>query len=356
MKLVQKILSHGLLIAFFIAVFFLYLYRQSLFPQWFGTESQSVARHSESTQQERAAPEQAPASAVAERPQGMAGAAVDPAAEAGTTDLPPLARADAGAPTDDSLPPMAGGTEPSQAVAPDDTGPAQAADAQQAPGNRPGDLPPPADTRMAPQYRPLAEPASDTSTGTDVTSTSPQAPTGTTQTTPATAPQRAQQQPSAAATAEDASPQYRPLQQQRREPPESYRTPQAAERGTAYPSAVAPPSAPDTEGAAQAVPEFRAGLAQARETFWNGDLRGAEMSYRNLVETWPEQADGWGELGNLYLTLDQRAMAADAYYKATGLLIDHGETLRAQHVLRMLYGLDAEKASELEQRMRQSGG
>jgi hypothetical protein len=43
MKLIQKILSHGLLIAFFVGVFFLYLYRADLFPQWFGEEAQSVA-------------------------------------------------------------------------------------------------------------------------------------------------------------------------------------------------------------------------------------------------------------------------------------------------------------------------
>ena len=37
MRLFQKILSHGLLIGFFGAVFFLYLYRVDLFPQWFGS-------------------------------------------------------------------------------------------------------------------------------------------------------------------------------------------------------------------------------------------------------------------------------------------------------------------------------
>jgi len=41
MKIVQKILSHGLLIAFFVAVFFVYLYRGDLFPQWFGQQAQT---------------------------------------------------------------------------------------------------------------------------------------------------------------------------------------------------------------------------------------------------------------------------------------------------------------------------
>ena len=43
MKLIQKILSHGLLIAFFVAVFFLYLYRADLFPQWFDEQAETVA-------------------------------------------------------------------------------------------------------------------------------------------------------------------------------------------------------------------------------------------------------------------------------------------------------------------------
>jgi len=41
MKIVQKILSHGLLIVFFVAVFFVYLYRGDLFPQWFDKQAQT---------------------------------------------------------------------------------------------------------------------------------------------------------------------------------------------------------------------------------------------------------------------------------------------------------------------------
>ena len=41
MKIVQKIFSHGLLIAFFVAVFFIYLYRGELFPQWFDKQAQT---------------------------------------------------------------------------------------------------------------------------------------------------------------------------------------------------------------------------------------------------------------------------------------------------------------------------
>lgn len=43
MKLVQKILSHGLLIAFVVAAFFLVTNRAELFPQWFGETGTPVA-------------------------------------------------------------------------------------------------------------------------------------------------------------------------------------------------------------------------------------------------------------------------------------------------------------------------
>lgn len=43
MKLVQKILSHGLFIAFVVAAFFLYNKRAELFPQWFANAQAPVA-------------------------------------------------------------------------------------------------------------------------------------------------------------------------------------------------------------------------------------------------------------------------------------------------------------------------
>jgi tetratricopeptide (TPR) repeat protein len=44
MKLVQKILSHGLLIAFVVAAFFLYTNRADLFPQWFAKSETSPVK------------------------------------------------------------------------------------------------------------------------------------------------------------------------------------------------------------------------------------------------------------------------------------------------------------------------
>ena len=52
MKIVQKIFSHGLLIAFFVAVFFVYLYRGELFPQWFDKQAQTEVTPSQSAAQQ----------------------------------------------------------------------------------------------------------------------------------------------------------------------------------------------------------------------------------------------------------------------------------------------------------------
>lgn len=47
MKLIQKIVSHGLLIAFIVAAFFIYTNRMELFPQWFARSAPATAGHSQ---------------------------------------------------------------------------------------------------------------------------------------------------------------------------------------------------------------------------------------------------------------------------------------------------------------------
>ena len=92
MRLLQKILSHGLLIGFFVAVFFLYLYRVDLFPQWFGGKAQTVATPSETRTAKPSTGQAAAPPSVATQPlppPAVAGAAaVPPAAE-----LPPVTEA-----------------------------------------------------------------------------------------------------------------------------------------------------------------------------------------------------------------------------------------------------------------------
>lgn len=62
MKLVQKILSHGLLIAFFVAAFFIYMNRMELFPQWFAKSSPPASADRSQTKTERPATATTPVS------------------------------------------------------------------------------------------------------------------------------------------------------------------------------------------------------------------------------------------------------------------------------------------------------
>jgi tetratricopeptide (TPR) repeat protein len=97
-------------------------------------------------------------------------------------------------------------------------------------------------------------------------------------------------------------------------------------------------------------------LEEARQLYWNNDLQAAAEAYSSLTAAYPQRADSWGELGNLYFNAGRWNDAADAYYRAIDLLIDQREPGRARHMLRVLHGLDAGKASELEQRLDRVGG
>jgi hypothetical protein len=136
-----------------------------------------------------------------------------------------------------------------------------------------------------------------------------------------------------------ASPQYRPEEPSSRPAPRPGDVP----RSGAGPAPVAP---------AVAGPDYQQGLAEARQRFWAQDLSGAVSVYENLTRAYPDRADAWGELGNVKFRLGQWSAAADAYYTAISLLADQGEDARARQLLKILHGLDAEKASELEERLR----
>jgi tetratricopeptide (TPR) repeat protein len=97
-------------------------------------------------------------------------------------------------------------------------------------------------------------------------------------------------------------------------------------------------------------------LAAARTHFWQRDIGAAMQAYESLTTAYPDSAEAWGELGNVSFKLGRWSQAAEAYYRAVSLLIERGEAERARHLLRVLHGLDAGKAGELERRMRKPGG
>lgn len=88
-------------------------------------------------------------------------------------------------------------------------------------------------------------------------------------------------------------------------------------------------------------------LAAARSAFWAQDLDAAERLYRQAAESDPASADALGELGNVYYAQGRWADAATVYAGAVERLGASGDHLRAEHLIRVLDGLDPERAQSL---------
>ena len=292
MKILQKILSHGLLIAFFIAVFFVYLYRGDLFPQWFDEQAQTAVAPAESAVEQSAAtsaqetvPVHVEAAGTGGESQAVVHESTEPVAE--TVDQPTV-------------------TEPASAAAPVAAPPA-------APSEAGTDVP-------AAGVQP-AEPAVPTANATAAAQYRPVAPEET-----------ARQSYKPVAEVPDSvttAPEYRPLKAKKPPPPARAEVPADA--------------------------DFQSQLDQARQHYWRRDLPAAEQAYRRLTESHPERAELWGELGNLFFSQNEMVQATDAYYRAIELLIQQGDAGQARQLLGAMYQLDAEKANELETRLRQAG-
>jgi tetratricopeptide (TPR) repeat protein len=138
------------------------------------------------------------------------------------------------------------------------------------------------------------------------------------------------------------APEYRPLEAKDITPP-------GATAESPEPAIV-----PADSGAASES-DFQSQLEQARQHYWADDMHTAEQAYRRLTESYPERAEVWGELGNLFFSRREMVQATDAYYRAIELLIEQDDTERARQLLGTMYQLDAEKAKELETRLRQAG-
>ena len=292
MKILQKILSHGLLIAFFIAVFFVYLYRGDLFPQWFDEQAQtgvapseSAAGQSSASGAQEAQPVHAEAAgtggesqAVVHEPTQLVAETVDPptVTESASAAVPVAVPLAAQSETGTDVP--AAGIRPAEPAAPT------------------------ADATTAAQYRPVGSKEAARQSYKPVAEV-----------------------PDSVTTA----PEYRPLEAKR--------------------------TAPPAEVTESADADFQSQLNQARQHYWRRDMPAAEQAYRRLTESHPERAELWGELGNLFFSQNERVQATDAYYRAIELLIQQGDAEQARQLLGAMYQLDAEKANELETRLRLAG-
>lgn len=118
---------------------------------------------------------------------------------------------------------------------------------------------------------------------------------------------------------------------------------------SAYPPAYAPPAAetPDTAvsvdtGAVNSDP-----LGAARAAYWAQDPAEAERLYRQAADADPTNSDALGELGNLYYAQGRWEDTAIAYAGTIERLNAAGDVVRAEHLLRVLDGLDPTRAQSL---------
>ncbi len=89
-------------------------------------------------------------------------------------------------------------------------------------------------------------------------------------------------------------------------------------------------------------------LQQARRAFWNGDYEAAEAAYMALISRYPDDADGFGELGNLYRKTGRNARSLDAYYEAGRRLKAVGEGEKLQQIIDLLVEAGDDRASLLK--------
>ncbi|MFQ5645044.1 MAG: hypothetical protein ACE5FQ_15305, partial [Thiogranum sp.] len=101
---------------------------------------------------------------------------------------------------------------------------------------------------------------------------------------------------------------------------------------------------------------FQKQLELARASFWRRDIRSALQIYQRLAQTYPDRAEVWGEMGNLYFNIRRTPDAMNAYARAIQLLTEQGDDARARTLLDVMYRLDARRASQFEMRLRQTGG
>ena len=88
-------------------------------------------------------------------------------------------------------------------------------------------------------------------------------------------------------------------------------------------------------------------LRAARLAFNHGDLKGSVDQYNLLIELENDEADFYGELGNVYYAMGYWENAGVAYYEAATRLIEQRKLYQVHYLQRVIHGLDAERAEKL---------
>jgi len=81
-------------------------------------------------------------------------------------------------------------------------------------------------------------------------------------------------------------------------------------------------------------------LQKARKAYWNDELSRAKTLYLAYIDLYPENPDGYGELGNLLSTIGDLDAAAQMYQKAAELLVKQGQMEKAEQLYEVLTSID----------------
>lgn len=119
-------------------------------------------------------------------------------------------------------------------------------------------------------------------------------------------------------------------------------------KAAALPVGEAPKGAPAADARSIKPIEY---LNSARRAFSAGDVPWATYYYSVYLEQKNDDANAWGELGNVYYFEGNLADAAKAYYNAASLLIDRGLTARAVDLFPVIEEGEPGLAEALHQRL-----
>lgn len=120
--------------------------------------------------------------------------------------------------------------------------------------------------------------------------------------------------------------------------------------------------APDSASTAEQVPAVSTDkeavtksnaelLNHARLAFQSGDSNKAITLYRELSDLNPDDPNAYGELGNVLYSQGRWQQAGQAYYEAATRLLQQGQMEQVQYLYRVIHGLDRESADKLRSQM-----
>jgi tetratricopeptide (TPR) repeat protein len=92
-------------------------------------------------------------------------------------------------------------------------------------------------------------------------------------------------------------------------------------------------------------------LDAARRAFEAGDIEWTLHYYNIYLKNHKNDADAWGELGNVYFSQGMMSESARSYYNSANILIDQGETSRAEELLPAIQDGNPELANSIYKRL-----